>query len=74
MPAKKKRKRKDEIPLTIARSRSLTISLGISFWDQLVKAANEIIAIAQEGVDGEAIPDEADVTFQGDSICVDWSE
>jgi len=74
VPAKKKRKRKDEIPLTITTSRSFTISLGIAYWDQLVKAANEIVAVAEQGLNGASIPDNADVTFQGEAICVDWNE
>jgi hypothetical protein len=65
-----KRKKKDEIEIEITTSRSVTFGLGIMFWDQLVKVASEIMNrdIAHE------IPDHAEVTFQGESICVDWDD
>lgn len=63
------KRKKDEIPLDITTGRSLTIGMGIMFWDQLVKAAEEIVARSNDG-----IPPYAEVTFQGENICVDWTE
>lgn len=63
------KRKKDEIPLTITAHRGVTIGMGIMFWDQLVKAAEEILERRDDG-----IPDYADVTFQGENICIDWDE
>ena len=66
-----KGKKKDEIEITISTSRSVTFNLGIPYWDQLVKVAKEIVARSGDVRD---IPDHAEVTFQGESICVDWDD
>ncbi len=64
-----KRGKKEEVAVTISTSRSMTFDLGIPYWDQLVKVAHEIIKRS-----GDGIPDSAEVTFQGDGICVDWED
>lgn len=65
--SKRKRKQKNEVAIEVSASRSLTFSLGVPYWDQLLKVCEAILNHRNDGV-----PDNADVTFHGDSICVDW--
>ncbi len=64
-----KRKKAEEFPVQVSTSRSVTFDLQLMFWDQLVKAAEMILEHRDNG-----IPAAADVTFQGERICVDWDE